>query len=147
MKKSIWVLLSVLTLSALFLASCSSGGGSSSDVKATVVRNQIPAEYASLKNPDEGNAAAVAAGKDIFTQNCVTCHGDKGLGDGPAGASLDPKPANLQNAATVAGDTYMHWVISEGGAAAGFSASMAPYKSVLSDDDIWKVITYIKTLK
>jgi mono/diheme cytochrome c family protein len=151
MKKSIWVLISVIALSSLLLAACSGGGATSSsssaDIKATVVRNQIPADYANLTNKFAGNADAVAAGKEIFTANCVTCHGDKGLGDGPAGASLDPKPANLQNASQAAGDTYMHWVISEGGAAAGFSPSMASYKGTLSDDDIWKVITYIKTLK
>jgi len=149
MKKSIWVLISVIALSSLLLAACSSGGtsGSSADIKATVVRSQIPADYANLQNKFAGNADAVAAGKEIFTQNCVTCHGEKGLGDGAAAAALDPKPANLQNASQVAGDIYMHWVISEGGAAAGFSPSMASYKSTLSDDDIWKVITYIKTLK
>jgi len=143
MKKTIWVVLFVLVLGALFTAACSGGGSSSYQA----VRTPAPDAYANLKNPYAGNADAAAAGKTIFEQNCVTCHGDKGLGDGPAGSSLDPKPANLQVAAKQAGDTYMHFVISEGGAAAGFSASMASYKGTLSDDDIWKVITYIDTLK
>ena len=29
---------------------------------------------------------------------CVTCHGKNGLGDGPAGANLDPKPRSFADA-------------------------------------------------
>ena len=41
----------------------------------------------------------------------------------------------------------MHWVISEGGAVAGLSATMVSYKAILTDDQIWQIVTYIKTLK
>jgi len=33
-------------------------------------------------------------GKASFTTNCAACHGDKGLGDGPAAVALNPKPRN-----------------------------------------------------
>jgi mono/diheme cytochrome c family protein len=142
MKKTLWVLTAVLALSAVLLAAC--GGGSST---ASIVRQDPPADYAGKTNPYTGDAAAIASGQQVFTDNCASCHGDKGLGDGPAGASLDPHPANLQTAAKDASDAYLFWIVNEGGAAAGRSASMASYKGILSEDEIWDVLAYIKTLQ
>jgi mono/diheme cytochrome c family protein len=41
------------------------------------------------------NAALMARGKALFAQNCATCHGPEGLGDGAAGKGLNPKPRNF----------------------------------------------------
>ncbi len=37
----------------------------------------------------------VEYGKGKYKVNCSVCHGDGGKGDGPAGASLNPKPRDL----------------------------------------------------
>jgi mono/diheme cytochrome c family protein len=37
----------------------------------------------------------VAKGKKLFGENCVSCHGDNGEGNGVAGAALNPKPRNF----------------------------------------------------
>lgn len=37
----------------------------------------------------------LSEGKIIFQKNCAACHGETGKGDGIAGKSLDPKPANF----------------------------------------------------
>lgn len=34
-------------------------------------------------------------GKDLFKANCSSCHGENGQGNGPAGATLNPKPRNF----------------------------------------------------
>lgn len=34
-------------------------------------------------------------GKNLFVRNCLPCHGEQGLGDGPAAVALDPPPRNL----------------------------------------------------
>ena len=49
----------------------------------------------SVKEPWVANADMAKAGKKLFAQNCATCHGNEGKGDGPAGAALNPKPRNL----------------------------------------------------
>ncbi|MDR3682697.1 MAG: cytochrome c [Geothrix sp.] len=41
------------------------------------------------------NPALMARGKTLFAQTCATCHGPEGKGDGPAGASLNPRPRNF----------------------------------------------------
>ena len=41
------------------------------------------------------NADPIASGKALYATNCVTCHGEKYDGQGPAGKYLTPKPRNL----------------------------------------------------
>ncbi|HEX2865458.1 MAG TPA: c-type cytochrome [Ignavibacteriales bacterium] len=36
-------------------------------------------------------------GKTLFQTNCSSCHGPNGMGDGPAGAALNPKPRNFHS--------------------------------------------------
>jgi mono/diheme cytochrome c family protein len=36
-------------------------------------------------------------GKTLFQTNCTSCHGNEGMGDGVAGASLNPKPRNFHD--------------------------------------------------
>ncbi|GBF50803.1 lipoprotein [Leptospira ryugenii] len=38
----------------------------------------------------------IAKGEEIFLQNCASCHGEKGAGDGAAAAALNPKPRNFK---------------------------------------------------
>ena len=41
------------------------------------------------------NPALLFRGKALYAQNCATCHGVEGLGDGTAGKGLNPKPRNF----------------------------------------------------
>jgi mono/diheme cytochrome c family protein len=76
---------------------------------------------------------------EIFTQRCTPCHGPQGAGDGPASASLTPKPRNFTDAAwqTEVTDEHIEKIIAYGGAAVGRSPAMpanpdlAPKKGVL----------------
>jgi mono/diheme cytochrome c family protein len=49
---------------------------------------------------------AAEVGRAIFEDNCVTCHGSGGKGDGPAAASLPRKPANLTTIAARNGGAF-----------------------------------------
>jgi len=35
------------------------------------------------------------AGENLYETNCVTCHGELGHGDGPAGNNINPRPRNF----------------------------------------------------
>lgn len=41
---------------------------------------------------------SLKSGEKLYVQNCALCHGNSGLGDGPAGKGLDPSPANFADA-------------------------------------------------
>jgi mono/diheme cytochrome c family protein len=107
--------------------------------------NPVPQEYVGITNPLDDTEAALERGQELFQKYCATCHGDNGEGDGPAAASLDPPPQNLQKSQSLLRDDYLYWRISEGGSMEPFKSSMPPWKSVLEEDEIWEIIEYIRS--
>lgn len=131
------VLFFVLVLIALTLAACGGGGGA----EAVATLAPVPSEFAGKANPLD--AAAATAGATVFKINCESCHGPQGHGDGPVGAVLDPAPKNLAELQTTAGDDYLFWRISTGKE----GTAMVAWKGVLTDEQIWQVASFIRTLK
>lgn len=62
----------------------------------------------------------------MFNTLCATCHGADGTGNGPAAASLNPKPRNYTDAAWQASvtDDHLRETILKGGAGVGKSPMM-----------------------
>lgn len=133
-------LLSVILLTGFLLAACGSSQ-TGENVQTPGALDPVPAEYAGKTNPLGPQAAA--AGGQVFQSNCAACHGPQGHGDGPAGASLDPAPKNLAELGKVATDDYLLWRISTGRP----GTAMVPWKGVLSDEQIWQLVSFIRTLK
>ena len=133
MKKGILILFVLVTLT---LAACSSEPANTATAPASV-----PVDYAGLTNPLSTDAAT--AGADIFENNCVVCHGPQGHGDGPAGTSLDPAPKNLPESSAIVADDYLFWRISKG----KDGTAMVAWKGILTDEQIWQVVSFIRTLK
>jgi mono/diheme cytochrome c family protein len=104
----------------------------------------IPAEYAGLVNPIEANDESLVRGESVYVLQCATCHGDGGMGDGPAGAALDPVPAPVAHSGQMMGDDYLFWRISEGGKP--FQTAMPAYKGTLDETERWNVINYLRAL-
>jgi len=129
-------LFTILAISVLALSAC---GGSGAEVAATLA--PVPSEYAGQANPLGADAAG--AGAEIFKMNCESCHGPQGYGDGPAGAALDPAPKNLAGLQTQVGDDYLFWRISTGKE----GTSMVAWKGILTDEQIWQIVAFIRTLK
>jgi len=130
----------MILASALILAACSSSGGSSNaNENATLA--DVRTEYAGLTNPLGADAAKEGAA--VFNTNCETCHGPQGHGDGPAGQALDPKPRDLALLQTTAGDDFLFWRIREGKP----GTSMVAWKGILTDEQIWQAISFIRTLR
>lgn len=96
---------------------------------------------------DAGALGDAVKGKAPFTTYCASCHGEKGDGNGPAGAALNPKPRNFNDKALMASmtDEYLLKVITEGGAAVGKSPLMAPWKGTLKDQEIKDVAAYVRS--
>lgn len=118
------------------------GGGGASD---EIVRPAPPDEYKGKTNPTPD---AVAEGKKLFDTHCQSCHGPNGDGDSPVGSALNPPASDLTDAKLqdAIGDDYIYWRIMEGGAALGY-AGMTPFKGTLKEEDTWKVVAYVRSLK
>jgi len=91
------------------------------------------------------------AGKKLYEQFCLPCHGATGKGDGPVGEYLPVKPADYSKSMAQYGDKWAEYyfkIIKEGGAAMDPPRSplMAPWGSQLKEGDIWDVISYVETL-
>ena len=84
-------------------------------------------------------AAALAAGKQVYDDKCAACHGATGQGNGPAAASLNPKPVNFTDKVYMQGmPVDCHFFrINEGVQRTG----MPPWKA-LGEDVIWKLLIY-----
>jgi mono/diheme cytochrome c family protein len=106
----------------------------------------VPAEYAGLTNPIPADEESLARGAETYANLCATCHGDGGMGDGPAGASLDPAPAPIAHTSQMLGDDYLFWRISEGGAMEPFNSAMIAWKGSLDEEARWDVINYVRAL-
>jgi mono/diheme cytochrome c family protein len=105
----------------------------------------VPAPYNSLTNPLPRTRETVDRGAAVYSQNCASCHGATGEGDGEAGRNLSPPPGNLawlSQMRMAQWDPFMYWSIAEGGAQ--FGTAMPAFKDALPKDDIWAVTAYIQ---
>ena len=88
----------------------------------------------------ESSPDQVEKGKGIYAQQCATCHGDQGKGDGPAGVALKAKnfsdPEGWKNGTSPFG---LFKTIMEGIPGTG----MAPFAAI-PDGDKWAVIHFIR---
>jgi mono/diheme cytochrome c family protein len=100
-----------------------------------------PASADTIKNILKGDETSIVNGKKIYIQYCVTCHGDKGKGDGIAAPGLSKPPADhssgfVQNQT----DGALFWIITRG------NIPMPAYGTTLTVVQRWQVVNYIRTL-
>jgi mono/diheme cytochrome c family protein len=96
--------------------------------------------------------AAIARGAQLFTRDCVACHGEQGRSDGPAGRDLpglqkmmaDAKrgPADFTNLHRLMGlsDVHLQGKLLRGGMGTG----MPEFGSVYTEDEQWAVIAFVR---
>jgi mono/diheme cytochrome c family protein len=102
----------------------------------------VPANFKTMKNPVALGDASTKAGLALYTKNCASCHGRAGLGDGVKARSLKTFPGDFSKAdfqKQSDGDLFYKTKIGRD--------EMPKYESKLSDDDIWNIVNYIRTLK
>lgn len=106
----------------------------------------VPERYSGMKNPVDSDEDSLARGSELFTACCASCHGDGGMGDGPASAALDPLPSPVAHTSMMLGDDFLFWRISEGGAMAPFNSSMPAWKDAMDEQARWDLVNYIRAL-
>lgn len=102
-----------------------------------------------VANPFADDPAAVVAGKNIFEESCIDCHGERGAGD--IGPSLVDK-VFLYQEGDLEDEDYFEIIYNgteEGNVEAGrtMKGGMPAFGEDMSKDEIWSVITYIRSLQ
>ena len=103
---------------------------------------KVPAASAKIKNPVKADASAISAGKAIWIKDCKSCHGVKGLGDGPKAAKIDITSGDFSSQefqALTDGELYYKTTVGR--------KPMPAYKEKLGDTERWQVVAYMRTLK
>ncbi len=100
---------------------------------------EVPPSYAGLENPFPwDDAATQEAGKTVFQESCAVCHA--ATEDVPA-LGPDFTAADFPQRLEERADFYF-WTVSEG----RLDKAMPAYKSMLSEEQRWQVLTYIWSL-
>jgi cytochrome c553 len=101
----------------------------------------VPAASAKIKSPIKADASAISAGKELWGTNCKSCHGTKGLGDGPKAAKIDISCGDFSSKEFQAlSDGEMYYKTTVG------RKPMPSFKEKLSDTDRWQLVAFMRTL-
>ena len=97
--------------------------------------------FASAATPPP-TPALVEKGKAAFKTNCVTCHGEKGDGNGPAGGYMNPKPRDFSQGIFKAGSkpAELFKTITQ-----GLKGTSMPGFGQLPEEDRWAVTYYVRS--
>lgn len=103
----------------------------------------VPSDLETQKNPIPISRESVGKGKLTYENACLSCHGAKGKGDGPAAQYLERKPKPLhKNGQLPLPDGVMHWVITNGIE----GTPMASMSDALTEEERWHVINYLHAM-
>ncbi len=88
------------------------------------------------------DASLAARGKELYTANCATCHGTSGQGDGPASATINPKPRKYKTEPFKFGDdiaSIYNTLIK------GSPGTSMPSFALLPPQDLMALAHYVRT--
>ncbi len=124
----VWVAIGFGIVSWLFTTGRNCGTASAAD-------SPTAAAVKVMKNPFTGNTDAVKEGGKTFDERCSDCHGGDAMGmSGP----------DLTDERWLYGgsDSEVFQTVSK-----GRPGGMPSWSGTLKDDEIWKVVAYIKSLR
>ena len=102
-------------------------------------------EAQKLQNPVTSTPDSIAAGSELYRRRCSFCHGAEGKGDGRM-APKDTEPANLTDEVWDRGATDGEiFAVIENGAGPDFK--MKGFEGKLTEEEIWNIINYVRTLR
>jgi mono/diheme cytochrome c family protein len=95
---------------------------------------------AGLPNPHPSNAASLLNGRKYFQVNCAPCHGDAGMGDGPATKYGMPGINLITDVTKGRSDGYIFGMIRNG-------RGLMPTYNRIEEADRWDVVNYLRALQ
>ena len=103
----------------------------------------VPAADKAMKNPVASSAESIKAGKELWSTNCKSCHGTKGLGDGTKAAQLKTEPGDFSLPSFQSQtDGELFYKLS-----VGRDDMPASKKKIPDTEDRWNLVNFMRTLK
>lgn len=90
-------------------------------------------------NPVEATQSSIARGRELYGQNCASCHGVTGRGDGPRAKELTIPPADFKQHVPYHSDKFFFDVITR-----GFGDIMPPFGDQISEEDRWNLLNFLR---
>ena len=102
---------------------------------------KVPAKYEQMTNPEEASKANIALGKSLYAKHCKSCHGKEGYGDGPKADEVEGDLGDFSTAEfheQSDGAIFYKSYIGR--------LDMPNYEKKMSEEDMWLVVHYMRTL-
>lgn len=101
----------------------------------------VPAAEKARTNPLSPTEANLNAAKELYSNRCENCHGDKGKGDGSEAMMYDPTPSDLTNPSEMGKltDGEIFYQITEG------RKPMPSFKRKLSEEQRWQLVLLVRS--
>jgi len=96
---------------------------------------KVPQREHNKSSPYHDQPDAIAAGRRIFVDHCAQCHGENAEG------TKKRPPLKTERVQQQATEGDLHWVLVNGNMRKGM-----PSWAKLPDQQLWQVITYLKSL-
>jgi len=111
---------------------------------AQFVKHEITIGGSEVRNPLSATRANIREGERHFGHHCAVCHGLDGQATGvPFADNMSPPvPPLASHGVQEYRDGQLRWIIGNGISPSGMPA----WDGVLSDDEIWKIVLYIRHL-
>lgn len=109
---------------------------------AFIARETQAVNYTTLANPVAASDASITRGQALYQQNCASCHGAGGKGDGPIAPTLNPRPFDLTVHVPLHPDGQIFGWMTDGVP----RTAMPAWKDALSEEDRWNIVNYLRTL-
>lgn len=93
-----------------------------------------------IPNPHPVSAASLLNGRKYYQVNCVPCHGDAGMGDGPATKYGMPGINLITDVTRGRSDGYIYGMIRNG-------RGLMPTYNRIEEADRWDVVNYLRALQ
>ncbi len=121
--------------------------GSPADLRAglAVLRTRLAIVIGVPLDPMPRSPPSLARGAQLFEANCTKCHGDRGAGDGPRAAELDPHPADLTDRSALSGSSPLDFYRKVTFGVAG--TDMSAFEEGLTLEERWAVALYTSSLR
>lgn len=103
---------------------------------------EVSSKYKNMENPVKPDAESTKIGRMLYSKNCASCHGKKGMGDGVKARGLE----------TLAGDFSVDKFQSQTDGEQFYKTKfgrdeMPKFDKKIDDEDIWNMVNYMRTFK